>query len=182
MSRPVFGSLRPVENYPPSCATTGTGGAGAGTRPAGHGRRGNSRGRAGRVGHRLARVLLLARQGPANAAVEPVAGAFTQERSRQSTRTSSASPGSVRRALQSICSWSRPLTGCVAVWPWLPDTDPGCRFEPQLVGSADIKGGVELVEVAHDLVAAELAGRMRVGGEQPDGFIVPGLLLPGTGP
>ena len=27
--------------------------------------------------------------------------------------------------------WSRPPTGCVAVWPRLPDTtDPSCRFEP----------------------------------------------------
>ena len=40
----------------------------------------------------------------------------------------------------------------------LPDTDPSCRFEPQLVGSADVKRAVELVEVAHDLVATELAG------------------------
>src|SRR5271155_2962991 len=78
--------------------------------------------------------------------------------------------------------WSRPPAACVAVWPWLPDTDPSCRFEPQLVGSADIKRGVELVEVPHDLVAAELAGGMLVDGEKPDDFLVPGLLLPGTCP
>src|SRR6202035_5913855 len=65
---------------------------------------------------------------------------------------------------------------------WLPDMDPVFWFEPQLVGSADIKCAVELVEVPHDLVAAELAGGMRVDGEQPDGFLVPGLLLPGPGP
>src|SRR6476469_3466771 len=64
----------------------------------------------------------------------------------------------------------------------LPDTDPGCRFEPQLVGSADVKRAIVLVEVSHDLVATELAGCMRVGGEQPDGFLVPDLLPPGTGP
>jgi len=45
-----------------------------------------------------------------------------------------------------------------AAWPWLPDSDPGRGFEPQLVGGADIKCAVELVEVPHDLVAAELAG------------------------
>ena len=56
------------------------------------------------------------------------------------------------------CRWSRPPTGCMAVWPLLPDTDPSCRFEPQLVGSADVKRAVELVEVPHDLVATELAG------------------------
>jgi hypothetical protein len=78
--------------------------------------------------------------------------------------------------------WSRPPTGCVAVGPGLPDTDPGCRFEPQLVGSADVKRAVELVEVPHDLVATELAGGMPVDGQQPDDFLVPGLLLPGTGP
>src|SRR5436305_3837858 len=76
---------------------------------------------------------------------------------------------------------SSPVLG-VAVWPWLPDTDPGCRFEPQLVGCADIERAVELVEVPHDLVAAELAGGVRVDGEQPDGFLVPDLLPPGTSP
>src|SRR3984957_8065397 len=70
----------------------------------------------------------------------------------------------------------------MAVWPRLPDTDPSCRFEPRLVGSADVKRAVELVEVPHDLVATELAGGMRVDGEQPDGFLVPDLLLPGTSP
>src|SRR5580693_5757924 len=64
----------------------------------------------------------------------------------------------------------------------LPDTDPSRRFEPQLVGRADIKRAVELVEVPHDLVAPELAGGVRVDGEQPDGFLVPDLLLPGTSP
>src|ERR1043165_7198385 len=78
--------------------------------------------------------------------------------------------------------WSRPPTGCVAVWARLPDTDPSCRFEPQLVGSDDVERAVELVEVPHDLVATELAGCMRVDGEQPDGFLVPDLLLPGTSP
>ncbi len=43
-----------------------------------------------------------------------------------------------------------------AVWSRLPDADPGCRLEPHLVGGADIERGVELVEVPHDLVAAEL--------------------------
>src|SRR5258708_3271875 len=66
--------------------------------------------------------------------------------------------------------------------PWLPDTDPSRGLEPQLVGSADIKRGVELVEVPHDLVATELAGGMRVDGEQPDDFLVPSLFLPGTSP
>src|SRR5215471_9724512 len=60
--------------------------------------------------------------------------------------------------------------------------DPSCRLEPQFVGSADAKRAVELVEVPHDLVAAELSGGMRVDGEPPDGFLVPGLLLPGTSP
>jgi hypothetical protein len=40
----------------------------------------------------------------------------------------------------------------------LPDTDPSRRFEPQFVGSDDVKRAVELVEVPHDLVATELAG------------------------
>src|ERR1700733_10245287 len=66
--------------------------------------------------------------------------------------------------------------------PWLPDMDPGFWFEPQLVGSADIKGAVELVEVPHDLVAAELAGGVRVGGEQPECFLVPGPYLPDNSP
>src|SRR6266487_2315213 len=78
--------------------------------------------------------------------------------------------------------WSRPPTGCVAVCPWLPDTHPSRGLEPQLVGSADIKRGVKLVEVPHDLVATELAGGMPVDGEQPDDFRVPSLVLPGTSP
>src|ERR1700722_2136159 len=65
---------------------------------------------------------------------------------------------------------------------WLPDMDPGFWFEPQLVGSSDIKGAVELVEVPHDLVAAELAGGVRVGGEQPECSLVPGLYLPDNSP
>ena len=64
----------------------------------------------------------------------------------------------------------------------LPDTDPGCRFEPQFVGRADVKRAIVLVEVSHDLVATELAGCMRVDGEQPDGFLIPDLLTPGAGP
>ncbi len=64
--------------------------------------------------------------------------------------------------------WSRPPAGCVAVWPWLPDADPSRGLEPQLVSGADTKRGVELVEVPHDLVAAELArgnaGRWRAAG------------------
>ncbi len=72
--------------------------------------------------------------------------------------------------------------GSVAAWPWLPDTDPSCGIKPQLVGGAYVKRGVELVEVPHDLVAAELAGGMRVDGEQPDDFLVPSLVLPGTCP
>jgi hypothetical protein len=66
--------------------------------------------------------------------------------------------------------------------PRLPDTDPICGIEPQFVGGADIKRAVELVEVPRDLVAAELAGGMRVDGEQPGDFLVPGLSLPGTSP
>jgi hypothetical protein len=66
--------------------------------------------------------------------------------------------------------------------PRLPDADPGCRFEPQLVGGTDIKRAVELVEVPHDLVATEFAGGVRVDGEQADGFLVPDLLPPGASP
>src|SRR5580658_2617902 len=87
-----------------------------------------------------------------------------------------------RRVKFTCWRWSRSAAGWVPGWPWLPDTDPGCGFEPQLVGGADIKRGVELVEVPHDLVAAELAGGMLVHGEKPDDFLVPDLLLPGTCP
>src|SRR5262249_4069014 len=69
-----------------------------------------------------------------------------------------------------------------AGWPWLPDTHPSCGLEPQLVSGADLKRAVELVEVPHDLVATELAGGMPVDGEQPEDFLVPGLVLPGTSP
>jgi hypothetical protein len=58
----------------------------------------------------------------------------------------------------------------------LPDTDPTRRLEPQLVVGTDAKRAVELVEVPHDLVAAELARRVRVDSEPPDDFLVPGLL------
>jgi hypothetical protein len=82
-----------------------------------------------------------------------------------------------------------PRTQCVSVAGGLngilnvlPDANPSRRFEPQLVGGADVKRAVELVEVPHDLVAAELARRVRVGSEPPDGFLVPGLLPPGTSP
>ena len=64
----------------------------------------------------------------------------------------------------------------------LPDTDPTGRLEPQLVVGTDAKRAVELVEVPHDLIAAEFARRVRVGGEPPDDFLVPGLLPPGTSP
>ena len=48
--------------------------------------------------------------------------------------------------------WSRPPVGCVAVWPWLPDTHPSCGLEPQLVSGADIKRAVELVEVPRPVI------------------------------
>jgi tetratricopeptide (TPR) repeat protein len=64
----------------------------------------------------------------------------------------------------------------------LPDADPGRRVEPQFVGGADVERGVELVEVAHDLIAAELAGRVRVDREQPDDLLVAGLLTPDARP
>src|SRR5580704_13371744 len=65
---------------------------------------------------------------------------------------------------------------------YLPDPHPGGRLDPELVGSADAKRGIELVEIPDDLVAAELVGGMRVDGEQPDDLLVPALHLPGPGP
>jgi hypothetical protein len=44
-----------------------------------------------------------------------------------------------------ICTELDAIPSDFLALPWLPDMDPSCRFEPQIVGSADIKGAVELV-------------------------------------
>jgi hypothetical protein len=52
----------------------------------------------------------------------------------------------------------------------------------QRVGLGDVERTVELVDVAHDLVAAELVGRVRIDREQADRLGLATLLLPDLRP
>ena len=63
-----------------------------------------------------------------------------------------------------------------------PDGDALVRVEPEGVGLRDAERIVERVDVADDLVAAELVGRVRVDRQQTDGLGIPPLLLPDLRP
>ena len=64
----------------------------------------------------------------------------------------------------------------------LPNGHSVTRVQPQRVALGHREGAIELVDVAHDLVAAELVRGVRVDGEQPDDLLVAGLVLPGLRP
>ena len=64
----------------------------------------------------------------------------------------------------------------------LPDAHPVGRVQPQPVAGLDAEGRVELVEVAHHLVAAELGRRVRVDRQQPQLLGVADLRLPDRRP
>src|SRR6478735_4990841 len=63
-----------------------------------------------------------------------------------------------------------------------PDRDARLPRQPERVGLADAERLVERIDVADDLVAAELVGRVRVDRQQSDGLGIPPLLLPDLRP
>ena len=63
-----------------------------------------------------------------------------------------------------------------------PDGDALILRQPEGVRVGDAESIVERVDVADNLVAAELVGRMRVDGQQADGLGIPALLLPDLSP
>src|SRR5690606_5623709 len=63
-----------------------------------------------------------------------------------------------------------------------PDADALGRGQPEGVGFTQVKGLIEGVDVANDLIAPELVGRVRVDREEADDLLVAGLHLPRLGP
>jgi hypothetical protein len=108
----------------------------------------------------LHRVRGAARAGSLTVAGKQVAvtstGSADASRSGQGPECDPGRPGGPRWPGRGLWRrWSRPPVGCVAVWPWLPDTHPSCGLEPQLVSGADIKRAVELVEVPRPVILQE---------------------------
>src|ERR1700722_19386710 len=64
----------------------------------------------------------------------------------------------------------------------LPDSDSLAWIKPQRVTRLDAKGVVELVDVSHNLIAAELWRRVWIDGQSPLDLLGPRLVLPGLRP